>query len=208
MIKQLEKSWGDLIDTSRVQGSAKAQILFEELLSIYTSPNRHYHNLNHIHMMLLLSERYSYSVPLLWAIWFHDAIYSTFRKDNEEKSAQLAQEKMTWLGISNDIIDETVRLILITKDHQSESINDVLGIQMSDLDLSILGSTPDRYETYTEQVRAEYHHIPRPVYKKARVSFIKSILNHTKLFQSREMSEFEANARKNLINELNNFQHD
>ena len=50
---------------------------------------------------------------LVQAIWWRDAVYDATKSDNEERSAQLAEQ-----AVPADIRDEVGRLIRLTKSHQ------------------------------------------------------------------------------------------
>ena len=62
---------------------------FDELIRFYDADSRQYHSLSHIIKLLSLLEEYKAYIQdediLFFAIWFHDAIYSTWRDDNERK---------------------------------------------------------------------------------------------------------------------------
>src|SRR5260370_20074579 len=69
-----------------------------ELVSAYTAPDRHYHDLRHIEALLGLADACAGAITdrdaVEAAIWFHDAIYDTRRSDNEERSAALAMARL------------------------------------------------------------------------------------------------------------------
>src|SRR5882757_4596571 len=69
-----------------------------ELIRAYGAPDRHYHGLAHIEALLALAQQHADAIAdrdaVDAAIWFHDAIYDTRRKDNEEASAQLAAARL------------------------------------------------------------------------------------------------------------------
>ena len=69
----------------------------EELVTAYTAPSRHYHNLTHIEDCLGALARVENLSPLereilSAAIWWHDVVYDATRADNEELSARLAEQ--------------------------------------------------------------------------------------------------------------------
>jgi len=68
----------------------------EQLIAAYTAPGRHYHNLAHIEDCLDALARVDLSSLereiLSEAIWWHDVVYDATRPDNEELSAQLAEQ--------------------------------------------------------------------------------------------------------------------
>ena len=63
------------------------------MLRIYTGPDRHYHDLDHIKTLLALAEEHASEFTdreaVEAAIWFHDAVYDTRKADNEAESAKL-----------------------------------------------------------------------------------------------------------------------
>ena len=67
---------------------------FTQLIPIYSSPDRAYHNLAHIQACLSEFEAVrslaSNPTAMQTAIWFHDVIYDTHAHDNEERSADFA----------------------------------------------------------------------------------------------------------------------
>ena len=75
-------------------------------------PHRYYHNLQHIHDMLLNDNLIINGLT----IWYHDAIYDPKRNDNEERSAELAESELKDY-IDNDDLKTIMHGILLTK-HQ------------------------------------------------------------------------------------------
>src|SRR6266849_5196766 len=69
-----------------------------ELISAYTAPDRHYHDLRHIEALLGLAHACASAISdgdaVEAAIWFHDAVYDTRRSDNEGRSAALAVARL------------------------------------------------------------------------------------------------------------------
>jgi predicted metal-dependent HD superfamily phosphohydrolase len=95
--------------------------VFGLLVSAYTKPDRHYHNLNHIDRLLTTIDRFSdlhnpISVDL--AVWFHDFVYDPQSSDNEAQSAKSAQDLLTNLGESIATIERVQQLIMATQGHQ------------------------------------------------------------------------------------------
>src|SRR5947207_15951860 len=72
--------------------------IFEMLAAAYAGRDRYYHGIGHIRECLreLDSVRDSADDPraLELAIWFHDVVYDGRRKDNEERSAELADVQL------------------------------------------------------------------------------------------------------------------
>src|SRR5262249_55449673 len=82
--------------------------LFNSIVEHYSARDRAYHSLSHIQSLLSLSESLSDRIQnrdaLYFAIWFHDVIYDTKRSDNEEKSAEFAEEALASLGVPEQTI--------------------------------------------------------------------------------------------------------
>src|SRR4029450_7032805 len=119
----------------------------EELVAAYTAPGRHYHNLTHIEDCLGALARVENLSPLQReilsaAIWWHDVVYDATRSDNEELSAQLAEQH-----VRHDLRQEVGRLIRLTRTHDVQP-DDRLGAILISIDLSILGAEPARYDAY------------------------------------------------------------
>jgi predicted metal-dependent HD superfamily phosphohydrolase len=92
-----------------------------ELERLYSKSDRFYHNLAHIQQVLeaiaCLQLRSCYLESIEFAAWFHDVIYDSKARDNEENSAVYAEKILNNLGISKETIYSVKNLILITKNH-------------------------------------------------------------------------------------------
>src|SRR5688500_3409323 len=101
-------------------GAAPAQVrkLWEELEEAYTAAGRHYHNLEHLQNILarLTEVKDSLSDPdsILFALFYHDIVYVINGKENEEKSAELAVQRMKEVGISGEMQSRIASLIHAT----------------------------------------------------------------------------------------------
>ena len=178
---------------------------FDELVRHYSSDNRQYHGLTHIVKLLRLFDEYKFYITdedvVFLAIWFHDAIYSTWRDDNEEKSAFWAKEVLKETSMPAESIEKVVKYIKATKTHESDNDPD-LSIFL-DFDLSILGSDETIYDVYSRQIRDEFSLMPSFLYKRGRRKVLKSLLSrphiyHTNIFQNL----LEVKARENIQREL------
>ena len=104
--RRVDSQLTDLKQRWRILWRGKDQIIaadcFDKLIGLYGSMHRHYHDWGHIYECLEVFHRVkTQSIDaraVEAAIWFHDAIYDTHRKDNEEKSADLAEEWLAALG--------------------------------------------------------------------------------------------------------------
>ena len=113
----------------------------------YSESWRAYHNLTHIgHCLAEFAETKGLAndaIALEAAIWFHDVVYDTRAKDNEERSADFAREVLSSGHLPEDCARKVCSLILATKHNHAPTGHDE-GL-MVDIDLSILGQNSERY---------------------------------------------------------------
>ena len=114
---------------------------FENLFSLYSEKERYYHNVTHIKDCFAEfdSAKAIVQKPIVLelAIWYHDTIYDTKAKDNEERSAQLALDTLKKLGAPEEASKSVYELILATKHIEEPCSAD--GKILVDIDLSIFG---------------------------------------------------------------------
>jgi len=181
---------------------------YQELIKLYNSKNRFYHNLNHIEVLLKLSDEYKHLLnsqkAIDFTIWYHDAIYDGSKNNNEQKSAELAKLHLTQLGLSEQLVENCYKLIIATKTHTlNKSLNYFDAQFLLDIDLSILATERKQYIEYTQQIRKEYKMYPDFLYRKGRKKLLKHFLEmeniyKTQLFQNR----WEEKAKENINYEL------
>lgn len=135
------------------------------------------------------------------ALWFHDAVHDGEAGRDEERSAELADARLAGhLGARE--VEEVVRLVLVTTDH-APTPGDGPGALVSDADLAVLGSAPDRYARYARQVRAEYAHVPDDAFRAGRAAVLRALLGGGTLFRTPQGATlWEDRARANLTTEL------
>ncbi len=183
-----------------------------QLSDLYNSPDRHYHNLNHILFCLKLLELAANNQPkgkdsrlitaVELAIWFHDAIYDPHAADNEQQSANLARSTIQEAGLSQELADRVYQLVLATG-HVNSTIDDYNTQLLIDIDLAILGSKPDIFWAYESQIRQEYAWVPLATFQQKRAEILQTFLDRTNIYQTACYREkFEAPARRNLIQSI------
>lgn len=174
----------------------------EDLIAAYAAPNRHYHNLTHIEDCLDGLARVDglsavERAILEAAIWWHDVVYDPTRSDNEELSAQLAEQH-----VGAEIALEVGRLIRLTKTHHVEP-SDKLGAILISIDLSILGAEPSRYDAYAAAIRKEFAHVPDAAYRAGRSDVLRRFAAKPVIFPDATLAKaFDQKARDNLAREL------
>ncbi|TIO10430.1 hypothetical protein [Mesorhizobium sp.] len=184
--------------------------LKRELSALYRAEGRHYHNLAHIEAMLALAGGYRASLhdaeAVEAAIWFHDAIYDSRAKDNEARSAALAEEKLAGRTDAQRL-GRITAMIIATATHELPQFGDENAIRDAalflDMDLAILGAAPDAFDAYEQAVRREYGWVEEPMWRAGRSAVLKSFLARPHIFHTEEFRQrFEAQARQNIARSI------
>src|SRR5688572_27275122 len=180
-----------------------AKKLFAELFKKYASLNRYYHNFDHIKSLLGFYDQYGGMLQnreaVGFSIFYHDFVYNIFRRDNEHRSAIVAEKKLRMAGLPEAEIATVKLFIEATQAHQVpvdyQHTSDLA--LFLDFDMAILGAAPEEYRQYTKLLRKEYGLIPRPLFRAGRKKFLESCLQsefifHTPVFRDK----YEAAARR------------
>ena len=179
--------------------------LWKELEKAYCSSGRYYHTLRHIRYMLEKLEEYRADVTdaatLQFSIFYHDIVYSPSRRDNEERSAGKAAERLLTLGVPASTIEKCISQIIATKAHTASPDADTN--LLTDIDLAILGEPWPLYQAYTQQVRKEYAVYPDFMYKRGRRKVLEHFLQMKRIYKTEMIyDKYEEQARANLKQEL------
>jgi predicted metal-dependent HD superfamily phosphohydrolase len=188
--------------------SALYSALYSQIAAHYAEKGRYYHNLSHLQNIFRLFDSLELSLPfedlaiLEWATWFHDVIYDSRAKDNEECSAELAAELLPKLNVPTSIISATCQIILDTKRH-IPSTDEFVNLLFLDLDLAILGSSPKVYDSYAKKIRQEYAWVEEEAYQTGRLAVLQNFAGRAKIYFTEIMyDKFENFARENLEREI------
>lgn len=179
---------------------------WQKVVQHYQESHRHYHNLTHLRelfeFLLPFEQKLENTKAVFLAIFYHDIIYNSLRKDNELKSAEYADEVLPLLKVETTTIQLTYSLILATKEHEALlPTNDFR--YFLDADLAILGADWEKYEAYSQAIRKEYRHIPAIFYRRGRKKVLQHLLQKKPLYYTPEFFErFEAQARANIRMEM------
>jgi predicted metal-dependent HD superfamily phosphohydrolase len=178
---------------------------WQQIAVNYGGAGRFYHTLVHLEhlygQVLPLKTDIEDWDTLLFTLFYHDVVYNASRKDNEEKSAEIAEAHLTALGYPPARISRCKAQIIATKSHVESSEQDTN--LFLDADLSILGQEFSIYKTYTQQIRKEYAMYPDLLYRPGRKKVLQHFLGMDSIFKTRYFQEkYEASARKNLQAEL------
>ncbi|RYZ19939.1 MAG: hypothetical protein EOO16_18410 [Chitinophagaceae bacterium] len=185
--------------------SSAAEAMWAALEAAYAEPVRRYHTLSHLEDVLraldpvqsLLKDRSA----VLFALFYHDAVYDPASATNEEDSAELAQERMHVLGVPGKTMAHCRRMILATKGHAATGDTDT--DLFTDADLAILGADPERYADYAHAIREEYAVYPDAVYLPGRKKVLEHFLGMEQIYKTPYFyGRLEEAARVNLRREL------
>lgn len=195
--------WQNTIKIFDVDNASAAQV-YSKLVQAYSHPSRHYHTLKHIDCVLnKIQALQDYTQDLTTvelAAWFHDVIYNTQAQDNEERSADYADEILNQLDIPNSCITKVKRLILNTKHHQADDIDSQV---LLDADLAILAADAVDYQEYADAIRQEYAWVSDDDYIQGRTQVLEKFLQRQRIYLTPLMYEkLEQAARDNIQAEI------
>jgi predicted metal-dependent HD superfamily phosphohydrolase len=178
---------------------------YRRLIRAWSSWGRHYHTLAHLDACLQELDAVHSLAPrpgeVELALWCHDAVYSTWRSDNETRSAVLAARMMSEAGAASAAIERVRTAILATRHQNAEPSDDAALVV--DIDLSILGQPALVYREFERNVRREYWWVPRGRYVAARCAILRSFLARTSIYRFSDFrTRYEATARLNLTSAI------
>jgi predicted metal-dependent HD superfamily phosphohydrolase len=202
-VEDLLAAWNQLI--ARHTSDPGATEVGQRLLDAWADPRRTYHCVAHLRDVLTRVEELAVYADdadaVRLAAWYHDAVYAGL-PDDEERSAQCAEQELAALGVAPQMVDEVARLVRMTVTHDPAR-GDRNGEVLSDADLSALAVPAEDYRRNTAVIRAEYAHIPDEVFRKGRVQVLVALLASPALFRTDHgYQEWEDAARANMRAEL------
>ena len=202
IITQLHQCWKIFCKSLGVPyNNEKSRTFFVELTQRYSEPHRYYHTLLHINSCLseLGLVRIGLDNPLAveMALWYHDAVYDTHAKDNEDRSADLAGNAASQLGMRADFCRRVRNLIVATR-HDALPI-DRDAKYLADIDLSILGANAKIFDQYDSEIRKEYDWVPKPIFREKRTEILQAFLDRPRIYCTDRFRDlYETEARQNL----------
>lgn len=202
----LSVRWGELW---RAVAGSPGDAVYRDLAARYAEPHRAYHSLDHIAGCLghFDAARHLAAEPLAveLAIWFHDAIYDPRRDDNEARSAALAEAVLLPVGVNEDLSRRVADLIRLTTHGDDDLTGD--DALLCDVDLAILGATPEQFNSYNAAIRQEYDWAPAEVFGAGRGWVLARFLARRRIYQTDFFaSRLEAQARANLLRAVGRYQ--
>lgn len=184
--------------------------LIDGLKARYAEPQRHYHTWAHITALLGHFEdiRAQLHDPtaVLWALYWHDAIYDPQSSENEDQSADLLRAQAP-PELAEEHLERADMIIRATKAHmvpEGLSPEDASDLSLFlDIDLSILAAPETVFDRYETQIREEYAFVPADIYRQARGGILKGFLARKRLyFSDHYYAVWETPARDNLLRSI------
>jgi len=177
------------------------EALYRDLLACWSEGHRRYHTLQHLRECMAqfdpVREMARHPAEVELALWFHDAFYDPRRSDNEERSADWARDCVLRAGVPADVAGRVHALVMATR-HQAVP-EDPDAQLLVDVDLSILGAEPARFDESDRQIREEYAHVPDGEFRAGRRRVLREFLARPRLYSTEHFhSALDARARDNL----------
>lgn len=183
--------------------------LLDELRTQYTKPRRAYHDFDHVREVLghfaAVAQGPGWNAPAeVWlALLYHDAIYEAGRKDNEARSAQLAQAAIArWLpeaGIDAGRVADLIRMTARHGHWSGQTLTSDAALFL-DCDMAILAAEPARFDAYDKAIAQEYRgKLPAWMFRHYRRRFLRGLLAAPRIYVSDWFhARCDAAARSNL----------
>lgn len=193
---------------------AELDLEARDLVARWSASDRRLHTVRHLinilaHLDELAATAHDPDV-LRVAAWYHGAILNRWlsvRPRNadpvacEAECIDIARSSLGRLGVSADVIDRVVELLLFLARHRAPRA-DVDAQVLVDADLASLAVPPQEYKKLRENLRAELAELSDVEYFRARGAVIKRLLGFDSIYQSPLGESWESAARSNLEAEL------
>ncbi len=184
-----------------IGGSEPPPCVWGNLAARYSEPHRAYHTLHHLDECLTwfgqVRRHARHPGDVAFALFYHDAIYDTHASDNEDRSAELAAAVLAEY-VRGDANPRRVKSLIMATKHDAVP-EDADAQLLVDIDLSILGSTPERFDEYERQIRKEYDWVAPDVFQTGRRRILLQFTRRTAIYSLPFFREhLETQARANL----------
>jgi predicted metal-dependent HD superfamily phosphohydrolase len=172
-----------------------------KLLRAWGSWGRYYHTVDHLQACLAefdgARSLAQHPAEVQLALWFHDAVYRTYRGGNELRSAEWAAQFLAEHGAGASVVSNVRQFVLATAHAPGALAGDAALVV--DIDLAILGQPQPSYDQFERNVRNEYWWVPRRRFVMARSRILQSFLARPFIYHWPSFRErYEAAARVNL----------
>lgn len=180
--------------------------LHEGLRAAYAEPHRAYHNWSHVEAMLghfgRLRPLVAAPEAMELAIYYHDAVCTPVLIGNEVRSARRLARELAG-QVREAVLTRARRLVLATALHrvpalESQDFRADCALFL-DMDLAILGSEREAFESYERAIRREFAAVPEGLYRTVRRGIFRRFLARPAIYGSEAFRRtHEALARANL----------
>jgi len=199
----LETAWQRCFDD--IGSSRPPPCVWEELQAHYSEPHRAYHTLQHLNECFGWFEKTrqlgEHPGDVAFALFYHDAIYDTHASDNEWQSANLASDVLGEYVRGDSDANRVAALIMATMHDGVAKGQDAQ--LLVDIDLSILGAAPARFEEYERQIRFGYNWVDARAYREGRSHILKAFLERPAIYSTAVFrDQLESQARFNLAHSI------
>ncbi len=185
----------------------------EALIERWTAPDRRFHNLKHLVDVLArvdqLNEETHEPDIVRVAAWYHGAVFDAALAaasanrggEDEAASADVALRELVALGVPEARARRVHDLVIQLARHTPDPADPDSAV-LCDADLGMLAVEPQKYKAYLEDLRAEYGHIAKIDFLRARQRILHRLLARPSLFVSPLSERWEEPARQNIAAEL------
>jgi predicted metal-dependent HD superfamily phosphohydrolase len=188
------------------------EALSAEVRAAYAASGRSYHDNAHLDEVLErfgeVAREVGWERPreVFLALVFHDVVYEPGAKDNEARSAEVAERAISHHLAGEDIDAARVKeLVSLTARHGAleEADVDRDAALFCDCDMAILAAPTEAFEAYDRGIMLEYRAVPAELFTAGRRRFFEGLLAKRSIFLSPwGRARFEAAARANLARKL------
>ena len=158
---------------------------FGELVQRYAEPHRAYHTLDHIHECLgwlgASGQFAEHVFEVELALIYHDVVYEPLRADNEQRSAAFFRAHAQASRLPEQSAERIAVLIEGTASHRTLHGD---GALVNDIDLAVLGASPQAFARYEQQIRAEFQHVSEPLFRAGREQVLRSFLQTLSIYST------------------------
>lgn len=181
-----------------------AKAIVEGFTSSYSESHGSRHNLGHVQHLLRLADYFNYALKdpavVQGFIWGHDLAYNPKIHNHKERSAELARQTYSELGVPSEKVAKISFYIIATKDHQNPTTDSDLDYCL-DMDMAILGAPWGMYLVHANGIRSDYDFLDEKKYIKRRIGFLQETLEKP-IFKTPEFSPLEIQAGTNMKREI------
>jgi predicted metal-dependent HD superfamily phosphohydrolase len=180
--------------------------LGRHLETLYSSPNRYYHNIAHIKACLSEVELLDFlpwmmRLEIKVSLWYHDAIYDISGKENEKRSAEWAMDDLKILEVPENLRHSVIDNIMVTT--HAGDLNTDAQRYTADIDLASFGKDYEIFRHDCYAIRKEYKHVPDLEYSEGRTKILKKFLDKQNIYYTDHFRNmYEDTARENISKEI------